>query len=137
VKKILRREMVSCAPNLSTVIQRAAAVALTGPQDFVVEMRQVYQHRRDLAVSLLKDLGRYDYTPHGAFYILVDVSSPDGKGRRGRQFALDLLGQRNIAVAPGSTFGSVAEHYVRVSLAASDEEIVRGVREICAFVDRW
>ena len=109
---------------------------MTGSQDCVVEMRQVYQHRRDLAVSLLKELGRYVYTPHGAFYILVDVSSPHGTGRRGRQFALDLLRERNVAVAPGSTFGSVAEHYVRVSLAASDEEIVRGVREMCAFADR-
>ena len=122
--------------NISTIIQRAAAAALTGPQDCVVEMRQVYQHRRDRAVSLLKDLGRYGYTPHGAFYILVDVSGPDSIGRRGRQFALDLLRERNIAAAPGSTFGSVAENYVRVSLAASDDEIVRGVREICAFADR-
>ncbi len=31
-----------------------------------------------------------------------------------------------------STFGSVAENYVRVSLAASDEEIVR---DMCAFAD--
>ena len=123
--------------NINTVIQRAAAAALTGPQDCVTEMRQVYQHRRDLAVSLLKDLGRYAYTPHGAFYILVDVSSPDGTGRRGRQFALDLLRERNIAVAPGSTFGSVAENYVRISLAASDEEIVRGVHGICAFADSY
>jgi aspartate aminotransferase/aminotransferase len=121
--------------NISTIVQRAAAAALAGPQDCVVEMRLVYQHRRDLAVSLLKDLGRYVYTPHGAFYILVDVSSTHGTGWRGRQFALDLLRERNIAVAPGSTFGSVAEQYVRVSLAASDEEIVRGVREICAFAD--
>ena len=99
-------------------------------------MRQVYQRRRDLAVSLLKELGRYIYTPHGAFYILVDVSSPRGTGRRGRQFALDLLRERNITVAPGSTFGSVAEQYVRISLAASDEEIARGVREMCTFADR-
>jgi aspartate aminotransferase/aminotransferase len=123
--------------NISTIIQRGAAAALTGSQDCVVEMRQVYQHRRDLAVSLLKDLGRYVYTPHGAFYILVDVSGPDGTRRRGRQFALDLLRERNIAVAPGTTFGSVAENYVRVSLAASDDEIVRGVREICAFADGY
>jgi aspartate/methionine/tyrosine aminotransferase len=123
-------------PNYSTIIQRGAAAALIGPQDCVAEMRQVYQHRRDLAVNLLKELGRYVYTPHGAFYILVDVSNPDGKGQRGRQFALDLLRERNVAVAPGTTFGSVAEHYVRVSLAASDDEIVHGVREICAFVDR-
>ena len=128
--------MRSSVPNYSTVIQRAAAAALKGPQTCVIEMRQVYQHRRDLAVSLLKDLGRYLYTPHGAFYILVDVTGPDGTGRRGRQFALDLLRERNIAAAPGSTFGSVAENYVRVSLAASDEEIVHGIREICAFADR-
>jgi aspartate aminotransferase len=118
------------------VIQRCAAAALTGPQTCVAEMRQTYHRRRDLAVSLLKELGRYVYTPHGAFYILIDVSGPDGTGRRGRQFALDLLRERNIAVAPGSTFGSVAENYVRISLAASEEEIVRGVREICAFADR-
>ncbi len=71
------------------------------------------------------------YTPHGAFYILVDVSSTSGTVRRGRQFALDVLRERNIAVAPGSTFGSVAENYVRVSLAALDDEIIRGVREMC------
>jgi aspartate aminotransferase len=124
-------------PNYSTIIQRAAAAALTGPQDCVVEMRQVYQNRRDLVVSLLKDLGRYVYTPHGAFYILVDVTGPDGTGRRGRVFALDLLRERNVAAAPGSTFGSVAEQYVRVSLAASDKEIVHGVREMCVFADRY
>jgi len=123
--------------NISTIIQRAAAAALTGPQACVIEMRQVYQHRRDLAVSLLKDLGRYVYTPHGAFYILVDATGSDGIGCRGRQFALDLLHERNIAAAPGSTFGLVAENYVRISLAASDEEIVRGVREICAFADSY
>ncbi|HKF38752.1 MAG TPA: hypothetical protein VKB35_17795 [Ktedonobacteraceae bacterium] len=54
----------------------------------------------------------------------------------GRQFALDLLRERNVAVASGNNFGSVAENYVRISLAASEEEIERGVREICAFADR-
>jgi aspartate/methionine/tyrosine aminotransferase len=48
-----------------------------------------------------------------------------------------LLRERNNAVAPGSTFGSVAENYVRISLAAYDDEIVRGVREICAFADSY
>jgi aspartate aminotransferase len=122
--------------NISTVIQRAAAAALTGPQTCVAEMRQTYHRRRDLAIRLLKDLGRYVYTPHGAFYLLIDVTGHDGTGRRGRQFALDLLRERNVAAAPGSTFGSVAENHVRISLAASDEEIVHGVQEICAFADR-
>ncbi|HZR40509.1 MAG TPA: pyridoxal phosphate-dependent aminotransferase [Ktedonobacteraceae bacterium] len=121
--------------SMSTPIQRAAAAALTGPQDCVDVMRQGYRHRRDLAVALLKDLGRYVYTPHGAFYALIDVSSKRGESRRGREFALDLLHQRNVAVAPGSSFGTVSEEYVRISLAASDEEIERGVREICLFAE--
>src|SRR2546430_4946943 len=123
--------------NISTVIQRAAAAALTGSQDCVVEMRQVYQHRRDLGGTLLNDLARSPYTPHGAFFPLAAVSSPGGTKRRGRQFALDLLRERNVAVAPGSTFGSVAENYVRVSLAASDDEIELGLREICVCADRY
>lgn len=122
--------------NVSTLVQRAAVAALSGSQACVVEMRKTYQRRRDLAVHLLKDLGRYAYTPQGAFYILVDVTSSNGTPRRGRQFALDLLRECNITVAPGSGFGSVAEHYVRVSLAASDEEIERGIKEICAFADK-
>ncbi len=120
--------------NMATMIQRAAAAALTGPQDCVAIMRDAYKRRRDLAVGLLKDYGRYIYTPHGAFYALIDVRGKQGS--RGRQFALDLLHERNVAVAPGSGFGSVAQDYVRISLAASDEEVERGVREICEFADR-
>lgn len=122
--------------NVSSIIQRAGAAALTGSQACVIAMREAYHKRRDLAISLLKDLGRYIYTPHGAFYALIDVTSPNGTRRDGRQFAFDLLRERNVAVAPGSCFGTVATHYVRISLAASEEEIERGVREICLFADK-
>ncbi len=121
--------------NMSTLIQRAAAVALTGPQTCVTDMCDAYQHRRDLTVSLLKDYDRYLYTPHGAFYALIDVTNRNGE-LRGRQFALDLLREYNVAVAPGSAFGSVSERFVRISLAASGEELERGVRAIYEFADR-
>src|SRR2546423_5246575 len=62
--------------NISTLVQRAAAAALTGSQACVTEMRESYRQRRDLTVSLLKDLDRYLYTPHGAFYALIDATSP-------------------------------------------------------------
>ncbi len=133
--KTLTRALDASYTNVSAIIQRAAVAALTGPQSCVAEMCTIYHRRRDLAVQLLKDYGRYLYTPHGAFYILVDISSPSHPDRHSRQFALDLLKARNVAVAQGSAFGQVAEHYVRVSLAASDEEIERGIREICMFAD--
>ncbi|GHO93205.1 aspartate aminotransferase [Reticulibacter mediterranei] len=122
--------------NIATPIQRAAVAALTGPQERVGEMRDAYHRRRDIAVRLLQEYGRYIYTPHGAFYALIDVRGKHGESRRGRQFALDLLRERNVAVAPGSGFGSVSAEYIRISLAASENEIERGVREICQFADR-
>jgi aspartate aminotransferase len=126
----------SATTNISTAVQRAAAAAMSGPQDCIAEMRNAYHHRRDLAVGLLKEHGRYVYTPHGAFYILVDITNPRYPDRHARQFSLDLLYEKNITVGPGSAFGPAADHYVRVSLSASDEEIARGVREVCLFADR-
>lgn len=122
--------------NVGLLSQRAAAAALTGPQDCVSEMRASYQRRRDLAVTILREHGRYLYTPHGAFYILVEASTRQGEPRAGRELAQALLHERNVTVAPGSGFGSVAENYVRVSLAGADEEIEQGLRELCAFADR-
>ncbi len=121
--------------NLSIIVQRAAAAALTGPQECVAIMRDSYRRRRDIVVDLLKDYGRYVYTPRGAFYALIDVRGKHGQSRRGRGFALALLHERNVAIAPGSGFGDVAQEYVRISLAGSEEEIARGVREICTFAD--
>ena len=122
--------------NVSTLAQRAAATALTGPQDCVREMRATYQRRRDLAVSTLQKHGRYFYTPHGAFYILVDARKSDGQPRSGRALADELLRARNITVAPGSGFGTVAENYVRVSLAGATDEVEQGLRELCTFADQ-
>jgi len=122
--------------NVSLLAQRAAAAALTGPQDCVAEMRAMYQRRRDLAVNILREHGRYLYTPHGAFYLLVDARTRDGQPRAGRELAQALLRERNVTVAPGSGFGAVAQQYVRVSLAGPDEEIAQGLRELCEFADR-
>ncbi len=119
--------------NISTATQRAAAAALNGPQACVGEMRAIYRQRRDLAVRLLKEYDRYLYTPHGAFYLLIDIRNPRHPQRPSRQFALDLLRERNVTAASGTNFGTVTEGYVRISLAASEQEIERGVREICEF----
>src|SRR6185437_8548712 len=109
--------------NVSTLVQKAAEAALTGPQACVGEMRAGYQRRRDLAIDILREHGRYFYTPRGAFYILVDARRLDGVPRTGRELARDLLRERNVTVAPGSGFGAIAENYVRVSLAGAEEEI--------------
>ena len=68
--------------NVSSITQRAAVAALTGPQDCVATMREAYRERRDLLLRGLAEEPRIRCVrPGGAFYLFPDVSellSPDG-----------------------------------------------------------
>jgi aspartate aminotransferase len=74
--------------------------------------------------------------PTGAFYLLIDVCDRIEPGDSAFQFALDLLKERHVAVAPGSAFGAVAQGHVRISLGAQEQDIAQGVRALCAFACR-
>jgi aspartate aminotransferase/aminotransferase len=124
----LQEPFVSCAPSIA---QKAAEAALSGPQECVESMRLAYKQRRDAVVALLHSQGVQTYTPQGAFYIMVDVSAA---GLPSRTLALDLLRTQRIAVAPGSAFGNVARDYVRISLAASEADLLEGLTRLHAAV---
>lgn len=122
--------------NVSKIVQRAAAAALTGPRSSVDEMLAVYRSHRDLAVTILQRTNHYAYTPDGTFYLLIDITPPGDLHVHSKDFAYDLLRERNVIVAPGTSFGHVASKYVRISLTAPVEDITHGIEEICAFIDR-
>ncbi|MCL4508196.1 MAG: aminotransferase class I/II-fold pyridoxal phosphate-dependent enzyme [Chloroflexi bacterium] len=117
---------VACA---STIAQRAAEVAISGPQDCVREMRAAYQRRRDLACDLLIAHGARFYRPNGAFYLMLDVSDT---GPDDLVFCKSLLRRQKVALAPGSTFGETSRGWVRLSLAASEESIRTGLQRAVA-----
>ncbi len=121
----LQEPIVSCA---STISQRAAIAALTGPQGCVAEMRDAYRRRRDLAVDILNSAGMLAAVPSGAFYVLADV----GVGVDTTEYARRLLGVAKVAVAPGDTFGPGGGGMVRISLAASDADVEEGVGALVA-----
>ncbi len=125
----LQEPLISC---VSSVSQKAAEAALTGSQDCIVAMRDSYQARRDAVVDLIKTRGYYIYTPHGAFYILVDISR---SGLDSRSFALALLEEKEVAVAPGTAFGGAGCHLVRVSMATEKDLLIEGVNRLCDYVE--
>ena len=129
VTKIL--ESNTSGPN--TIAQKAAEAALDGPQEIVREMAAAYAHRRDLAVELLDEAGLLVSVPHGAFYIMADVSSVGDS----REFALRLVAERGVSVAPGTAFGKVAAGTVRISLASSDEDLREGISRLAEAVRDW
>lgn len=126
----LQEPLFSCTNGLA---QKAAVAALTGSQDCVAEMRQAYQTRRDLAVSILREHGLYRYTPQGAFYIMVDVSAA---GSDSVAVAKRILQEERVAVAPGEAFGRNGVGLVRISLANSEANLREGLERICRFLSR-
>ena len=115
----------------STIAQKAGEAALAGPQDCVGEMVAAYARRREAAVDLLREAGLLLTVPQGAFYVLADVSR---SGLDSRAFALALLEQRDVAVAPASAMGAVAQGAVRISLASADADLREGVARLCELV---
>jgi len=102
----------ACASSIS---QKAALAAITGPQDCVIAMRSEFKKRRDFAVDALRDIGMEFSTPKGAFYIFPHVKDE-------REF-VEKLRKRKIIVTPGSAFGSLGKNHVRISYATSMDNL--------------
>ena len=124
----LQEPFVSCGTGFS---QLASAEALDGPQDSVAHMREAYRRRRDIALEILRAHDLYRYTPGGAIYLMIDITT---SGMDSRDFAVKLLEEKRVAVAPGKTFGKMCADHVRISIAAEDDHIRRGVTAICELV---
>lgn len=119
----------------SSIAQKAAEAAYTGSQQCVEDMRQAFQRRRDLIVSLAKEIpGIRINHPEGAFYLFPEVSSffgkTDGKTtiKDAGDLALYLLDKAHVATVDGAAF--CAPGYIRLSYATSDENIVEAMRRI-------
>ncbi|MDD6026978.1 MAG: pyridoxal phosphate-dependent aminotransferase [bacterium] len=119
----------------SSIAQKAAEAAFAGPQDCVEEMRQAFERRRDLIISLMSEIPGISLTkPDGAFYVMPEVSSYFGKRfgdkviRNDGDLALYLLEEGHVSGVSGAAF--CAPGYLRFSYATSDENIRKAVARI-------
>jgi LL-diaminopimelate aminotransferase len=105
--------------GIPQAIQRAAIEALTGPQDGIVRQNTIYKRRRDKLVKTLSDVGLRARLPKAGFYIWARI--PDGYTSAG--FTTELLDKANVAVTPGTGYGSAGEGYIRLSLTLPDDRL--------------
>lgn len=118
-----------------SVSQKAAEAAYTSPQECVAEMRDAFKRRRDLIVSLAKDIPGLEVNePEGAFYLFPKCSSYFGKSHDGRtintstDLALFLLEDGHVATVAGDAFGDPC--CFRMSYATSDDNIREAMARI-------
>jgi LL-diaminopimelate aminotransferase len=109
-----------------TAIQDAAIAALTGPQDCVAEMCDLYQHRRDLIVDALRSIGMECESPKATIYIWARVP----EGETSESFATKLLEEAHVIVTPGNGYGPEGEGYIRISLTTPDDKILEAVNRM-------
>ena len=121
--------------NVSNISQRAAIAAVSGDLTAVHVMREAFNRRRTLIVSLLNEIpGFICPTPTGAFYVYPSVKGVLGTTIRGRtpqtsaELATILLEEVEVAAVPGEAFGPSG--YLRFSYATSDSDIVEGIGRI-------
>ena len=121
--------------NPTSIVQKAAATALIGPQQCVEDMRLEYIKLRDHVVKGLRAIpGVKCSLPHGAFYAYPNIASFFGRGgiKSASDLAGRLLGEAHVATVPGEGFGT--NEHIRVSYATSVTELDRGLDRMGNFL---
>ena len=121
--------------NVANVSQRAALAAVSGDLSAVETMREAFDRRRRLMVSMLSAIGGLRVpTPRGAFYAYPSVEDLIGRTLRGRTIdssitlADAILEHVEVAVVPGEAFGRSG--FLRLSYATGDDAITEGVGRV-------
>jgi aspartate aminotransferase len=126
--KIYQHSM-TCATSF---VQKAAVVALEGPQEYIGYLVNRYKVRRDNLVACLNSVpGIHCESPQGAFYAFPNITET---GLTSIEFGDRLLESEGVAVTPGIAFGSSGNNFVRLSFANSDEMLAEGGERIRRFV---
>lgn len=119
-------------------VQKAAAFALSDPsiQEAAAQMRAAYARRREMVLRLAREFGSEKVRvvpPQGAFYFFLDL-------RPLNMTSLDIceriLDEAGVGLVPGSAFGEQGEGFVRMSIAAADEEVEAGFRKIVEWAQK-
>jgi LL-diaminopimelate aminotransferase len=108
-------------------IQYAAIEALQLSSSWLEQRNAIYQHRRDLLVKGCNALGMRTQTPQASLYVWAHIPAQFATSR---DFVNWLFDETGILVTPGTSFGSLGEGYVRISIAAPEERIIAALQRM-------
>jgi aspartate aminotransferase len=118
-----------------SITQKAMQQAMEMPQESTHAMRDAFHKRRDLVLSLMKEIpGMKVNKPDGAFYVYPEVSAYFGKSdgtktiANGTDLSLYLIDKAHVSVVPGAAFGN--DNYIRMSYATSEEKLTEAMARI-------
>jgi len=112
--------------GIFSAVQLAGIAALEGPQEHIINMRSLYQERRNVLMAGLESLGWKAKQPKATFYVWIKVP----RVKDSIKFSKNLLVKANIVVTPGVGFGKYGEGFIRMALTVSKERIKEAVSRL-------
>lgn len=117
-----------------TPIQVAATAAVNGPEDCIVEMRNIYRKRRDVLIESFAAAGWNIPSPSASMFAWVKIPEPF-RNLGSLEFAKLLVEKADVAVSPGIGFGEHGDDHVRIALVENEQRIRQAARNIRRFFD--
>lgn len=111
-------------------VQEAAARALATDAAWIASRNAIYQERMAIIMEALDKAGIAAKRPRASLYVWARVP----QGWQSEKFALALLEQTGVVVAPGTFFGPAGEGYIRISVTAPEERVREAMERLCNFV---
>ena len=127
----LNEFIVSHAP---TMIQRGGEAAIVHGEDDIAAMVEEFQERRDFSAEMLLGVPGVNLPePEGAFYLFPQLDGIEDSF----QFAMELLRETHVAVAPGNAFGNGGEGSIRICYAPGMDVLKPAMERICEFIQTY
>ncbi|NMB45143.1 MAG: LL-diaminopimelate aminotransferase [Firmicutes bacterium] len=126
VIEALARVKSNIDSGVFSAIQYAGIQALSGPQDSVAAMQELYLERRNMVINGLQQLGWELERPQATIYVWAPVP----EGYTSTEFAALLLEEAGVVVTPGISYGQYGENYIRISLCVEQERIKDAVERL-------
>jgi aspartate aminotransferase len=129
VIKAMTRLQSQSTSNPTSFAQNGAIISLSGDQAIVEERRKIFEKRRDLIVSKIREIPGFTIIPpSGSFYSFPSIKGYLDRFGSASKLAEYLLEKALVAVVPGEGFG--VDDHMRLSFATSEENIINGLNRI-------
>ncbi|MEN6392492.1 MAG: aminotransferase class I/II-fold pyridoxal phosphate-dependent enzyme, partial [Anaerolineaceae bacterium] len=92
-------------------------------QSWLIQRNLIYQQRRDLLLSGLRELGFAPNIPNASLYVWCPIPS----GWTSTAFCEKLLEEAHVSVTPGVVFGRQGEGYIRIAITSPKEQIEKAI----------
>ena len=126
----IKHTLSICTPP---ALQRGALAALEGGDEAVASMLAEYERRLELILRSLDDMGISYGRPGGGMYVYANISST---GLDAETFCLELLGQEQVMVFPGTMFADPANRHIRITLLSPFESMQEALKRMKRFVEQ-